>query len=649
MCGIVGFVGPRNDRLLDGMRDALAHRGPDACGSYADDVVSLGHRRLTVIDLDTGDQPQVSAGGDIVIVFNGEIYNYRHLRERLADEGYAFRTQSDTEVVLAAYETYGVDCLDHLDGMFAFVIYDRSRKRLFGARDRMGKKPFFYISRDNMTSTSAPKFAFASEIKAFFEHPELSATMRLSQPALVSYLLNDYVLGDERIYDGVKSLGPGTAFSYALPDSEEPGLRTWRYWDVSLHGSETMFGISEGDACDRVTELLRDSVTKRLVADVPVGALLSGGIDSSTIVAMMVEAKTADQVNTFAIGFDDASFDESAYAAQVATHFGTRHRYRQFTASDLLGRLPGLTAAMDEPFADPSLLPVSMLCEFAREHVTVALGGDGGDELFAGYDPFKAVAPARWYRRCVPALVHENVVSPMARWLPSSERNMPLQFKVARFLRGVSVPPALCPATWMGAFSPAQLQRLIPETMAALDVDRLYEPITDAYRRLQERGGDDLDQALDFFERFYLVDDILVKVDRASMNYGLEIRTPFLDRALVEYVNALPNSLKLRRGTTKQLLKRALQGRNGRHSLIPQHIISRKKKGFGIPVARWIRRELKSVFQDVLIRDWPTDKLPMFERSEIQRLYDEHMRRSQNHYKELWTLFVLALWANQHL
>ncbi|MEX1233291.1 MAG: asparagine synthase (glutamine-hydrolyzing) [Planctomycetaceae bacterium] len=649
MCGIVGFVGPRNDRLLDDMRDAVAHRGPDAWGSYADEFVSLGHRRLAVLDLDTGDQPQFNTDGGTAIVFNGEIYNYRDLRRQLADGGYSFRTMSDTEVILAAYEQYGTDCLEHLDGMFAFVIYDRNRKRLFGARDRLGKKPLFYLMRDDGTPAKSPRFAFASEIKSFLKHPDIAAEMRMSPSALVSYLLNDYVLGGERIYKGVKSVEPGTAFVYGLPESNEPGMRVWPYWELSLHGAQSFGDVREDEACERVIELLREAVFKRLAADVPIGALLSGGVDSSSIVAFMVQAKPANRVETFSIGFEDASYDESAYAAQVAAHFGTKHRNRQFTAHELLERLPELTAAMDEPFADPSLLPVSMLCEFAREHVTVALGGDGGDELFAGYDPFRAVKPARWYRQYVPSFVHENVVSPLSRWLPSSERNMPLAFKVSRFLRGVAVPPELCPATWMGAFSPVQLQRLLPDAMSTMDVDRVYEPIVSAYRKLEQRGGDDLDQALDFFERFYLVDDILVKVDRASMRHALEVRTPFLDRALVEYVNALPNSLKLRRGTTKYLLKRALQGKEGRRPLIPPQIISRKKKGFGIPVARWIRRELKTIFYEVLIRDWPSDKLPMFDRRELKRLYDEHMQRSHNHYKELWALFVLALWANQHL
>ncbi|MFN0195620.1 MAG: asparagine synthase (glutamine-hydrolyzing) [Planctomycetaceae bacterium] len=652
MCGIVGFVGMRNDHLLAEMRDALAHRGPDASGMFADPDVSLGHRRLAVLDLHTGDQPQYNSDDSHVIVFNGEIYNYRKLRDELAQEGYPFKTMSDTEVILAAYDRYGDACVEHLDGMFAFVIYDRTRKQLFGARDRLGKKPLFYISRENSTSGNAVheiEFAFASEIKAFLRHPELANEMRLSHAGLISYLLNDYVLGGERIYEGVKSFDPGTAFTYGLSDSDSPGLKVWRYWDLSLHGPTSLIGIDEDEACERVIDLLREAVFKRLVADVPVGALLSGGIDSSSIVAFMVQAKPAHQVETFSIGFDDASYDESSYAEQVAAHFGTKHRNRQFTANELLERLPEMTASMDEPFADPSLLPVAMLCQFAREHVTVALGGDGGDELFAGYDPFRAVKPARWYRRLVPSFVHENVISPLSRCLPSSEQNMPLEFKVSRFLRGVVVPPELCSATWMGAFSPAQLRRLMPDAMSEAMVERAYSPIVVAYRQLADRGGDDLDQALDFFERFYMVDDILVKVDRASMRYALEVRTPFLDRELVEFVNALPNSMKLRKRTTKYLLKKALAGHDSRPPIIPQEIISRKKKGFGIPVARWIRHELKSTFCDVLIRDWPADKLPMFDCQELKRLYDEHMQRSHNHYKELWALFVLAQWANQHL
>lgn len=633
------------------MRDALAHRGPDDADSFQDEQASLGHRRLSIVDLSRGRQPAFNEDRTVVVVFNGEIYNHRDVRLRLEPKGHVFASAADTESIVHAYEAYGRDCPKFLDGMFAFVVYDMRQRLLFGARDRLGKKPLYYTTRPFGDGAERVTFAFASELKSLRKHPAIERSWALSHDGLVSYLANDYVAAGRCILDGIAKLEPGCAFIYGLPGSEREGLRTWRYWDIALAEVRQSKGHSvpsETEAGRRVIELLTAAVEKRLMADVPLGAFLSGGIDSSSVVALMTRFRPAAAIKTFSISFDESSFDESAYAETAARHFGTDHYTWRFTADDLVGRLPALIEMLDEPFADPSILPVSMLCEFARQQVTVTLGGDGGDELFAGYDPFRAVHPGHMYGLAVPGMVHRALVEALARLLPASTANLALDFKIARFLRGAKVEPERRLPTWMGAFSLEQLREMLPDLGQQLDPEHVYGPMISAYRRLANAGARPFTCALDFFERFYLPDDILVKIDRAGMMHSLEVRAPFLDTALVEYVNALPNWMKYRRGETKHLLKRTLAGELGLPALLPRSIVYRKKKGFGIPVAQWIRGRLRSEFRRLLVDDWP-EALPMFDRRAISRLLAEHTSGRRNHYKELWALWMLAHWGAVHL
>ena len=651
MCGICGFVGPPHPQALVQMREALRHRGPDDAGAYADAEVSLGHRRLAIVDVAGGKQPTFNEQRSVIVVFNGEIYNHPQLRPVLEKLGHQYESNADTESIVHAYETYGTDAVRHLDGMFAFVLYDKSRRLLFGARDRLGKKPLYYTTAALGEGAEQISFAFASELKSLRGHPLVARQLELSRAGLVSYLLNDYLSASATIYGRIRTLEPGCAFVYGLPGSEHEGFRHWRYWDIDLASGRHQPGTkapSDIEAGDRVRELLQAAVERRLMADVPLGAFLSGGIDSSTVVAMLTRLRPAAQVKTFSIGFRESSFDESAYSQEVARHFGTEHHTRQFTAQELLDELPRVTDMLDEPLADPSVLPVSLLCAFARQWVTVAIGGDGGDELFAGYDPFRAVTPGNLYYRWVPRLIHRGIALPMARLLPASDANMALEFRVARFLRGAATEPGRRLATWMGPFSLEQLQRLLPDFGELLDPERAYGPVLAAQRKLCAAGCDGLQQALDFFERFYLPDDILVKVDRASMMHSLEVRSPFLDTALVEYVNALPNRMKLRRLTTKHLLKRMVVEGKGWDPILPRRIAHRGKKGFGIPVARWIRHDLRDTFRELLVDDWP-EQLDMFNRAEIEQLHARHLDGAQNNYKELWALFMLAQWTRKHL
>lgn len=629
MCGICGFVGDGYPDTLRSMTDALAHRGPDADGFFRAEGVELGHRRLSIVDLAGGVQPMSDDSGDVVIVFNGEIYNHPDLLERFSTES-PYRTTSDTETILRAYRRYGIDCVTQLDGMFAFVLYDRSRRMLFGARDRFGEKPLYYTTRP----FGRFRFAFASELKSLLACREIATAVAVSDRAIVSYLLNDYVTGSQSIWDGIAQIGPGSAFSYGLPGSEREGFHEWAFWKRAVAYDDAPQATQPppySEACETLIELLVRSVKRRFMADVPVGVLLSGGIDSSSIVACAQRAGCMP-LKTFSIGFDEHSFDETPFSTEVARHFGTDHHHRVFTSTAMVERASHIFKMIDEPFADPSLLPTSLLCELAAEHVKTVLGGDGADELLAGYDPFKALAPAAWYERLVPRWAHRAAVSSMTHLLPDSDANMSLAFKASRFLRGMHVPAAERVRTWMGAFSREQLTTLLPDV-------RL--PRAPEWHD-SSRGGsaDPIALALDFYQASYLTNDILVKVDRASMLHSLEVRSPYLDTALAEYVNRLPSHYKYHRGVSKRMLKDAIL-RNG---LLPSTIVTRRKKGFGIPVAKWMRVDLHGYFRDVLLDELPAP-LGMLSRTAIAALWTRHSRREANCYKELWAIFMLIQWA----
>lgn len=639
MCGIVGFVGRRDDELLAEMRDTLSHRGPDGKGSFADSLVSLGHRRLSIVDISRGAQPMMNEDESVVLVFNGEIYNHRQLRAELEEHWHDFRTDSDTESIVHAYEHWGVECVKKLDGMFSFVLYDRTNQILFGARDRMGQKPLYYTEKTFHGGGQSVPFAFASEVKALHVHPAIAASRQICGKGLLSYLVNDYVAGPRTIYEGIAQLPPGHAFVYGLEDSTHEGFRSWPYWEPSL---ETINRVpSVGEACETIDTLLSTSVERRLMSDVPLGVMLSGGIDSTAIVAIAARHRRVDSIKTFSIGFDVRSFDERKYAQQVADSFGTQHFSREFTAAEMQRHLPSVISHLDEPFADPSILPVSLLTEFASEYVTVVLGGDGGDELFAGYDPFRAINAATLYRRIVPRFIHQRMATLIPWVLPSSSENMSLEFKVSRFLRGARAVPEIRCSAWMGPFSTQQLARLLPD-LGHLSFDEAYADVLAIQSAI---GCDDWKCALNYFQKVYLPDDILYKVDRASMLHAVEVRSPFLDRKLVEYVNSLPTHMKFRRGVAKFILKKAMLRRKDGRSLIPPNIVNRRKKGFGIPVAKWIRGEMQHTFREVLMQNWPTE-LSMFDTAEIGRLLEAHVKCESNNYKELWALFVLAEWCN---
>ncbi len=569
MCGIAGFIGRGTSADLAAMSDAVAHRGPDGAGHDIDPMraVFLGHRRLAVLDLAGGQQPLYNEDGSVSVVFNGEIYNHRALRAELTDRGHCFHTDhADTEVLVHGYEEWGPALLNRLNGMFAFALYDRHAGQLFLARDRFGEKPLFFLEH-------ADAFVFASELTALRQHP-VAAAAGLDLLALQKFFAYGFFPAPQTPYAGIRKLPPG---HYVQVEVASRRTQVRRYWRFALRPGDPPPGGPAAWA-EELEYLLQRAVAQRLESDVPLGIFLSGGIDSSTILSCAADARPADTLQTFAMGFTEPSFDESAPAARMSAHVGARHHAEICDLQAAKSLLPELLGHLDEPLGDPSILPTFLVCRFARRHVTVALSGDGGDELFAGYDPFTALHTARLYYQLVPRPLHQAIALVAAR-LPLSERNMSLDFKLKRGLRGLGHPPKLWNPIWLGALDPRDVAALFQEPV---DPELLY---SEAIAEWDASASSSLvDRTLEFYTNLYLADDILVKSDRASMLNSLEVRAPFLDIDVAAFAQRLPAWAKLRRGQTKWLLKRAMARR------LPADILKRPKKGFGIPLARWLRQ-----------------------------------------------------------
>jgi asparagine synthase (glutamine-hydrolysing) len=568
MCGICGFVGKGNLEILKEMNGVLAHRGPDDEGYWhnADERVYLAHKRLSIIDLEGGNQPMWTADGSLGVVFNGEIYNHLLLREELQKRGHVFRTDhSDTEVLLHGYRQWGTELPTRLNGMWAFALCDRTKKQLFLSRDRFGKKPLFYSCQDNT-------FAFASELTALIRHPGIDDSV--STRSLKKYFAYGYIPAPHSLYERVYKLPGG---SNLLLDLSTLGLTLRRYWDFVLEPFERIPARAGEQWGEELRALLEEAVRKRLMSDVPLGIFLSGGIDSSAITAFAARYVPQGLLKTFCIGFEEASFDESGYARAVAERFHTEHHQDILSMEQAKRILPDIVSKLDEPMGDSSLLPTALLCRSTRKHVTVALGGDGGDELFAGYDPFKALQWAELYCRLVPRPLHRGIAM-AASLLPVSHRNMSLDFRLKRTLRGLSYSKALWNPVWLGPLGPAELSGLFREPV---DPEEVYEEAIICWDSCRQDNL--VDKTLQFYTRLYLQDDILVKVDRASMMHSLEVRAPFLDIDVVDFVRRIPHAWKFRNGRTKVLLKKALE------PILPRHLTGRHKKGFGVPVGRWFK------------------------------------------------------------
>ncbi len=628
MCGIAGIqqrdAATRPDPVvLRAMTDAIVHRGPDDAGHEFLGATALGFRRLSIVDLAGGHQPLANEDGRVWVVMNGEIYNYRALRDELAAKGHAFRTDSDTETLVHGWEEWGERLPERLLGMFAFAVFDARDGTLFLARDRFGQKPLFYAE-------TVDAFVFGSELRALRRHPSVGS--RVDRRALRKYLAYEMAPAPHAILEGVRKLSPGRRLV----------VRGGRVASLEAYYRPTFSpktALSVDEAKERLWDHVKRSVASQLMADVPLGVFLSGGVDSSAIVAAVREVDPGRKLLTFSIGFDEKSFDESPFAAEVARQFGTDHRTHAFTAAQLRETVAELPRLLDEPFADASVLPTFLLSRFTRGTATVALGGDGGDELFAGYDTFAAHRVARTYGRVVPRFVESALVAPLVRALPVSTANMSFDFRARQFLRGARLPEALRTYGWMASFHPAELAEILaPEALG--EEPTTWESLFSELLELdgEVAGEDSVDRQAHALLGTYLAEDILTKVDRASMAVSLEVRAPFLDHELADWVNRLPASMKMRGGAKKWLLRETLRGK------LPDSILDRPKKGFGIPLAKWLRGEM---------RDWAAATLDalgadlghLVRVERARRLLDDHVAGRADHRKQLWTLLCLGVWA----
>lgn len=564
MCGIAGFSGAGSRMDIKRMTDALVHRGPDAGGIFMDGQAALGHRRLSIVDIAGGSQPM--RGEDLVIVYNGEVYNHLDIRRELEKEGHIFQSaHSDTETVLHAFAQWGPDCLDRFNGMFAFAVYSPAQKKIWLARDRFGEKPLFYAHNEQ-------GFAFASEICALKLWPGFST--RLREDNIQRFFAWNYLPGARTIHEDCKCLPPG---SWLVFDMRTGRHEVSSYWSFSLDPDESLTDSMEAELAEELRRLLIQSVKRRLLSDVPLGLFLSGGIDSSAVLGAAAHVAAPDSIDTYTIGFREKSFDESPKAKAVAAHFNVRNSVEYLTERDMRKSIAAILSKMSEPFGDASLIPTYHLCRFAREHVKVALSGDGGDELFGGYDPMAAITPASLYRRLVPGFLHD-FSRKILSFIPASDRNMSLEFKLKRMLRGLSYTEDMQLPVWMSGLEPAEVEKFFNNPLSAAE---LYADAVRLYKSHPNAKG--LEQALLFFTCLYLSDDILVKSDRASMMVSLETRAVFLDNDLVDFCRRLPMRFKYRNGKRKYLLKKALAG------WLPGEILEQPKKGFGIPLNLWLR------------------------------------------------------------
>ena len=628
MCGIVGYINLNgsaidpNKNYLPAMCHSIHHRGPDDAGELVMGPVAMGMTRLSIIDLNTGHQPICNEDGKIWIVFNGEIYNYQELTKLVLSKGHTLKTTTDTEIIVHLYEEYGIDCLQYLEGMFAFSLWDSTQERLLIARDRMGEKPLHYGVFDGQV-------IYGSELKGILAHP--NAKRQLCPEALQKYLALEYVPAPLSIFDGIRKLMPA---HYLLIQNGQ--LKTASYWTPKISREK----LSEQEAAERLLDLLGTSTKLRLIADVPVGVFLSGGIDSSAIAALASKVAPG-KLKTFSIGFGDSSFDESSHAELVAKHVGSEHHLSWFSPNVARSTLEELWDFLDEPIADASIVPTFFLSKMTRETVKVALAGEGGDELFGGYPTYQAHKLAGVWRR-VPKVLRTNVIEPAIRSLPVSMNNLSFDYKAKRFIESANQSPVDRHLSWMGSLPLSEQMQLVKSNV--LTLTKHEDILPDALRLsgTHHNVDDVVSHIMNVDMITYLPDDLLVKSDRSSMAASLEVRLPFLAWPLVEFALSQPSSYKVNGMTTKYLLKKAVA------PLLPESILKRPKKGFGIPVAKWLRQEFKPLVDELLSESF-VKKQGIFEWAYIQRLLDEHESARFDRRKQLWTLFMFQWWWRKFL
>ncbi len=625
MCGITGFIektrnASQEEReiLLDKMCKIITHRGPDEQGTNVEGRAALGMRRLSIIDLSGGQQPIYSQDGSKFIVFNGEIYNYRELKKELESLGYKFKTNSDTETIIHAYDEFGVDCLEKLRGMFAFAIWDKSDESLFIARDRVGKKPLFYSLLPN------GNFVFGSGLKSLLTHGEMSKDINYS--ALDAYLTFGYVPEEFCIFKGVEKLQPGHFLIF-----KDGKIKTEQFWNFKYE--EISKVKSEEEYAKELREKIKDAVKVRLISEVPLGAFLSGGVDSSAIVGMMSQILDKP-VKTFSIGFNEDTFSELKYARITAKHFKTEH-HEFVVTPDLVEIIEDLVWHFDEPFSDPSSMPTYMVSKMARDYVTVVLSGDGGDELFAGYTRY-LIDKKRSGLGNLPKAIRKGLMQPISEALPHNTRGKNFLYNTSldsidRYIDSVSQFGKLKKSSLYAGKFKAKLN-------GNQNAETVYQQIANSIST-----GNPIDNLLYLDSKTYLPSDILTKVDRMTMATSLEARVPLLDQDLIDYVTQkIPTALKLKGDVTKYIFKKSLEG------LVPKEILYREKQGFGVPIGEWINSQLKEKIHDTLIEKRTLER-GYFEPKYIKLLLDEHSTGRRDHSHPLWVLWMLELWHRRFM
>ncbi len=630
MCGICGIYNLAQDPLKDGvaierMSRRLEHRGPDSAGFLKLPYLALAIRRLSIIDLESGDQPLANESGNIKLVFNGEIYNYRELTSSLGERGHRFRTRSDGEVIAHLYEEVGLEFATQLNGMFAIALWDAGTRRLVLARDRAGEKPLYYWLQGNT-------LVFASEIKALLEFPDISR--RLDSEAAAQFFLYGYFPESKSAFQEIRKL-PAAHLLVA----EKGQVSLSRYWDLRKYLRPPGLPRPARREVLQLTEELRTRIREasisRLVSDVPLGVFLSGGVDSSTVVANMSELSPGN-VSTFALAFQEKSFNEEPFASFVARHFQTRHHVLSADFESLKEGFDALLHHLDEPLADPAVIPTYLLARFARQRIKVALSGEGGDELFGGYPTYMGARLAGYYQR-LPQLVRRQLSGRLQKWLPVSSGAVPIGVFLQRFLAYADKNPPERHQSWFGVFPPEQLDQLfLPDRLASWPASR--QALAPTFRVLEGACFEDPIAELLYIDfHLYLEGDLLVKVDRASMACSLELRTPFLDHRLIQFAAGLPTDLRVHGFQSKYIFKKAVE------PWLPRKILNRPKRGFSVPIARWMREDLKPLLEQVL-EPKRLRQQSLFNPTYVRCLLEEHWSGKADHRKALWALLCFELW-----
>ena len=626
MCGITGFVGAGTEQDLRRMTNTLIYRGPDAFFVDEKFGLGLGHRRLSIIDLERGVQPMKSSDQSCIVSFNGEIYNFQKLREQLLAKGHVFNTNSDTEVLLISYKEWGIDFVKKLNGMFAFALWDFDKRKLILVRDRLGQKPLYWTQQNK-------DFVFASELKAIAEHPSFKKELNVN--AAHKYFFYEYIPSPETIYQDVQKLEPASVLVYQGGE-----VQIHKYWEVNfgsnfnshygVQGAEHGMHDSAEQALKNLDSLFSSAVKRRMISDVPLGLFLSGGLDSSAV-AWYASQSTSERLKTFSVSFEDKSFDESEYARIVANHVGADHTELPMTIQEVQNTIQKLPDIFDEPIADAGVLPQYMLAQKTRKHVTVALSGDGGDELFMGYQTFFAEKVFQIWKKLPSWMKTSGKV--FAELLPTSFNYLSFDYKVKQFVQAHDK-LAFRHQGWLGAFHLQELDKLI--CLQAQEIAQ--EPL----KYFSTKGAKDyLSEVAGFYQKMYLPQKVLAMVDRSSMQNSLEVRSPFLDHEVVNYVNQLPSEFKLKGRTSKFLLRELMKNK------LPEKITKRGKQGFTVPMGKWCNTHWKSLLLDVL-SEQEIKKAGLLQYDYVKQLLEQNFQHKKNNGRKLYTLLTWQLWYKKY-